>query len=45
MNQTRQNMSMKMENMGNPAMRPGMQPGMGAQVEHKHLPSLSAPTC
>uniref|UniRef100_H3D4Y3 Nuclear receptor coactivator n=1 Tax=Tetraodon nigroviridis TaxID=99883 RepID=H3D4Y3_TETNG len=31
MNQTRQNMSMKMENMGNPAMRPGMQPGMGAQ--------------
>lgn len=25
---------MKMENMGNPGMRAGMQPGMAAQVRH-----------
>ncbi|XP_011600912.2 nuclear receptor coactivator 3 [Takifugu rubripes] len=31
MNQTRQGMAMKMENMGNPGMRPAMQPGMGGQ--------------
>ncbi|XP_068190329.1 nuclear receptor coactivator 3-like [Antennarius striatus] len=33
MNQSRQNMGMKMENPGgNPGMRPGMQPGMGGQA-------------
>lgn len=37
MNQTRQGMAMKMENMGNPGMRPGMQPGMGGQVPYKSL--------
>lgn len=41
MNQTRQGMSMKMENMGNPAMRPGMQPGMSGQVINKYQPLLS----
>lgn len=36
MNQTRQGMGMKMENMGgNPGMRPSMQPGMGGQVPDK----------
>lgn len=38
MNQTRQGMAMKMENPGgNPVMRPGMQPGMGGQVEDLKL--------
>lgn len=40
MNQTRQGMSMKMENMGNPGMRPGMQPGMGGQVKYNYHPFL-----
>lgn len=40
LNQTRQGMSMKMENMGNPGMRPGMQPSMGGQVKYKYLPSV-----
>lgn len=37
MNQTRQGIGMKMENMGgNPGMRPSMQPGMGGQVADKN---------
>lgn len=37
MNQTRQGMAMKMDNMGGtPGMRPGMQPGMGGQVADKN---------
>lgn len=37
MNQTRQGMGMKMDNMGGtPGMRPGMQPGMGGQVADKN---------
>lgn len=41
MNQTRQGMSMKMESMGSPAMRPGMQPSMGGQVKYTHLPLVT----
>lgn len=43
MNQTRQGMGMKMENMGgNPGMRPGMQPGMGGQVDDRKINRLLA---
>lgn len=45
MNQTRQGMGMKMENMGNPGMRPGMQSAMGGQVKYKYLSLLSDLNC